>query len=305
MRRRRALQAGLGSGLTLALGCRSRPLELWIGGDVHLGVGGLARPLEPLGFLLGEALGVVNLEGPVREGVAGDERSGDAVRLANSSPRLGALAAAGVVAASVANNHALDFGEAGEADTVAAVRAAGLGAVGGSAGPCPIERRDLTPAVVVTSHDLSGPGVLLGIASELEEAARHGPLISLFHVTGPPSYLPSPLLSQAAEIALSLGARAVVSHGTHAVGPVERRGRQVVAWGLGNLLFACDCTDQRDGAILKLRLEGDETRATIIPVDAGLRGEPARPSHDAKLMFDLFASIGSSQLTASGESATF
>jgi hypothetical protein len=187
--------------------------------------------------------------------------------------------------------------------TQTALVAHGIAPAGGAAGPGVLsvgERR-----VVVTAHDLTD-GVPAALADELHAARAQGDaLVSTFHVTGPPSYLPRPELRFAVDVALDAGAVVIAAHGTHALGPVERRGRAVIAWGLGNLLFACDCTDDIDGAILRVSIDGDAVRADIIPIDAGLQGAAARPAHDPQLIFDLFDALGSSPLLREKSFARF
>jgi hypothetical protein len=159
--------------------------------------------------------------------------------------------------------------------------------------------------VVITAHDLGG-GVPAGLSSELADARALGDaLLSTFHVTGPPSYLPRPELRAAVDIALAAGARVIAAHGTHALGPVERRGGAVIAWGLGNLLFACDCTDEVDGLILRVSIDRHEVRARIIPIDAGLRGGDARNGHNPSLILDLLDALGSSPLRREASAAFF
>ena len=79
----------------------------------------------------------------------------------------------------------------------------------------------------------------------------------------------------------------------------------MIAWGLGNLLFDCSCTSERDGALLTVRVRGEELEATVIPIDAGLGDEPTQLSHDPALIFDLLEAIGSSPLARKGERAGF
>ena len=135
--------------------------------------------------------------------------------------------------------------------------------------------------MVVAAYDLSG-GVPRNLEEGLHAARQRGNLlIASFHVAGPPSYLPHPELRSAVKIAIAAGAKIVVAHGTHAIGPVERRGNLVVAWGLGNLVFACDCTDEREGLLLEIVLrDGEIDSASVIPIEAGFQGEPARVSAD-------------------------
>lgn len=267
------------------------PIELWIGGDAHLGDDGSGR-LSEIAPVLDGAVGIVNLEGPVAPATP----PGSGVRLHNAPRALGSLRSAGVRAAGIANNHGLDSGPEGPERTARELRAAGITPAGLDAGAAVLEiagRR-----VVVTAHDLGRGAPPANLGDELGAArARGDVLVSTFHVSGPASYLPRAELRRAAEIAMAAGAEVVAAHGTHAVGPVERRGGAVIAWGLGNLAFSCDCTGEIDGAILRVSISGDRIDARIVPIDAGLKGAPAKPAHDPMLMFELFEAIGSSPIT--------
>ena len=272
-------------------------VALWIGGDVHLGDRGI--DLAPLGALV-SGLGVVNLEGPAGEGAAASTSE----RLANAPELLSGLFAGGVRVVGIANNHAGDLGVEGPARTAEASRRAGLLPAGAPAGAALLSAAGLT--IAITAHDL-GTQAPPHLAEDLAAAlAKSDVLVATFHVTGPATYLPRPELRDAVAIALRAGARVVAAHGTHAVGPVERRGDAVIAWGLGNLVFACDCTRDDEGAILRVTLSRHgAVRAAIVPVRAGLRGAPARPEPDAPLAFDLLEALGSSPLRREGDRAFF
>jgi poly-gamma-glutamate capsule biosynthesis protein CapA/YwtB (metallophosphatase superfamily) len=248
------------------------------------------------------APGLVNLEGPVGAGDAG--AGGEPLRLLHAAAALAELRAAGVVVAGIANNHARDAGAGGVAATVRALAAAGVQAAGGDAGPATIALGPLR--VVVAAHDLTA-GVPATLAAELTAARRRGDvLIATFHVTGPPSYLPRPELADAVAIALNAGAAVIAAHGTHELARVERRGRAVIAWGLGNVAFACACTDEQSGALLEVALGPDGAgEAAIVPIDAGLGDGAARAAGDPALTFELLEALGSTRLTRRGGGAWF
>ena len=159
---------------------------------------------------------------------------------------------------------------------------------------------------MVTAHDLEA-GVPAGLAGELAAARRAGDvLVATFHVTGPTTYLPRPELVDAVAIALDAGAAVVAAHGTHALARVERRDHAVIAWGLGNLAFACACTDEPVGGALAVELaRAGAGAAALIPVDAGLAGAPARASTDPAFTYELLAALGSSPLTPAADRARF
>jgi poly-gamma-glutamate capsule biosynthesis protein CapA/YwtB (metallophosphatase superfamily) len=271
--------------ILLSVAAAEPTAELWIGGDVFLGAG-VPSALKRLAPQLEGAAGIINLEGPVGSAPA---RRDAGLLLLNAAGGLEDLAKAGVRVAGIANNHAGDSGPEGGAQTRRALEKAGILPAGFAA---LLEVNGLK--VAVTAHDLSS-GVPPNLASELERARRGADvLVSTFHVTGPALYLLSAELKEAVEVAANAGARVIASHGTHTLGPVERRGGVVTAWGLGNLVFNCDCTDERDGLVLRVRLSrAGVVEAAAIPIRAGLRGEGAAPAPDAAQLFDLLESLGS------------
>jgi hypothetical protein len=268
---------------------------VFVGGDVHLGQHGRDVLAELRPHLVG-ARGVVNLEGPVGS-------TASMGQLANAAAGLPGLRRAGVVVAGVANNHARDFGAEGVERTLHALRGAGLYPAGGPAGAA-----EVAPGVVVTAHDLTD-GVPGELAADLRRAKASNAgiqaLIATFHVTGPALYSLRPELRDAVDVAVACGASLVAAHGTHQLARVERRvsehGPSVIAWGLGNLVFDCPCTRERDGLVVRARFRhGQLVEARVLPIDAGLDGAPARPAADAALTFELLRKLGSSPLDVRG-----
>jgi poly-gamma-glutamate capsule biosynthesis protein CapA/YwtB (metallophosphatase superfamily) len=276
-------------------------VDLWLGGDVHLG----ARDEDRLAVLAAEfegALGVINLEGPVAEGPS------DRERLRNSAGGLAWLARRGVAVAGVANNHALDLGLDGVAHTRAALGAVGIAAAGRNPGETTgarwvlVEQHGLDIAVVAYDLSLSTAHTdgdmdarhAAELRRAVEGAAAQAPVVVVtLHVKGVPSYLPTRELQQAVSVAVDAGARIVAAHGTHALARVERRAGAVIAWGLGNLIFECECTSERDGLIVRVRASRHALeRVEVIPVDAGLHGAPATLAGEAGLTLDLLESLG-------------
>jgi poly-gamma-glutamate synthesis protein (capsule biosynthesis protein) len=267
--------------------------ELWFGGDVHLGPGG-ARALAPLAAAMRPADGIVNLEGPIDP--RGDKDGGvvrepGALRLFNGAGTAKELAGSGIVAASIANNHADDAGPEGQVATAQALVRAGISPFGGKAQVAVLARGDLQ--IALAAYDL-GAGVPPGLAAELAVTRQSGDVLAVsFHTTGQPLYLPEPPLREAADIALAAGAAVVVAHGTHSLAGAERRGAAVVAWGLGNVAFACDCTDEREALVLRVTLgKGGVESAALVPIDAGLRGAQARVAADPAPVLDLLTALG-------------
>jgi hypothetical protein len=267
---------------------------LWLGGDVHLG----QRGGEALDGLDLDGPLIINLEGPI--GAAPEPST--AQRLVNPPDTARRLAKARVLAAGVDNNHALDLGPKGLDATREALLAEKVVPLGLSV----LSVAGVTATVVQV--DLSR-----GVPADLESRLRWavdapGVAIVLFHVLAPPLYTPDPPLTAAVEVAVQAGADAVLVHGSHAIGAVERRGPTLVAWGLGNLAFDCDCTTEDEGLLVRLEVGPTQvSRATAVPMRAGLLGVKARRAgpDEAKVDLDLLESLGSKLLARSATTADF
>jgi len=281
-----------------------RTADLWLGGDVSLGDGGRGQ-LQGISGMVQGAAGIVNLEGPA---AMRPQLKAGSLRLWNAPAALPEISALNVKVAGIANNHAGDAGAGGEQRSAANLRERGIAPAGGPAGAAFFEVNGLV--IAVTAHDLMH-GVPTNLAEDLAAARRQAViggvarpvdlLIATFHVTGPPSYLPRPELRLAVETAYRAGATVIAAHGTHVVGPVERREHAVIAWGLGNVAFACDCTNEQDAILLRVRVApGEVLKAEVVPIRAGLNKKPAGPSQDANGVFDLLEAIGSRKLERKG-----
>lgn len=269
-------------------------IEFWFGGDLHLGDLD-PEVLAPLREIVSpNAIGVLNLEGPIAASSSEPQfELGEVPVLRNSESVPEVLRDLGVGVVGVANNHADDYGAVGRRATISLLRAANLVAVGGDAGVAMIEREGIRLAI--TAHYVR-PGERPKFADELREArVRADHLIVTFHVDGPPSYLPSSELRAAVEVAVAASASLIIAHGSHALARLERREGSVIAWGLGNLAFACPCTDEIDAALLRVRLRRNAlTLVEWIPIEAGLGGDTVAQHPEPALLIDLLASLGSS-----------
>lgn len=273
--------------------------ELWLGGDVNLGDGGKGQLKSIAGMVQGMA-GIVNLEGAVSERLPDEGH----LRLWNASAALSELSALNIRVAGIANNHSNDAGATGPEQTIKVLREHGILPSGGAAGAAMLQINGIM--IAVTAHDLT-QGVPASLDADLAAARRRSQvLIATFHVTGPASYISRPELRQAVEIAYHAGANVIVAHGTHALGPVERRPHAVIAWGLGNVAFSCNCTEEEDAILLYLVVGKDKViSAEVLPLQAGLNGRPAKPSPEPNAILDLLDAIGSSPLQRKEASASF
>jgi poly-gamma-glutamate synthesis protein (capsule biosynthesis protein) len=82
---------------------------------------------------------------------------------------------------------------------------------------------------------------------------------------------------------------------------VERYGRGVIAYSLGNFAFGCDCTDVSDAYVLGFTIDpaGAAQDVVLTPIAAGLSRPPVRardPGLRAQLA-DLCHDLGSAPIT--------
>jgi poly-gamma-glutamate synthesis protein (capsule biosynthesis protein) len=185
------------------------------------------------------------------------------------------LAAAGFDVMSLPNNHSTDAGPQGLLDTLAAVEAAGMRAVGAGAdaaaahSPMTVEGE---LAVGFLAYDATGvatsAGVDAGVASWDEDRAaaavrelRNQVDLVVVSVHGGTEYLrvADPGMLEIAEMLIAAGADVVWGHGAHVVQPVQlaepRAG--IVATSLGNFLFDQSGDDRTQGAMLEV-VAGEE-----------------------------------------------
>ena len=188
-----------------------------------------------------------------------------------------ALAAAGVRGVSLANNHALDYGAEGLADTLAELSAAGIAAAG--AGPDTERARRGTVVaagefrvglLAVTDHPVeyaatqSSPGVALAdltsglpdwIPAELTRLRAEADAVVAFPHWGPNmTTKPTRLQRRVARALIDAGADLVAGHSAHVFHGIERIGGHFALYDLGDALddYAVDGRLRNDLGILTL-----------------------------------------------------
>ena len=273
---------------------------------------GADYPFALIAPLMDGDIGLANLEGALTE-------RGEAWPKGynfRTPPRFASgLANAHFTVATLANNHTLDFGEIGLLDTIAALDAANVRHIGAGANaaearaPAIVEVNGLRVAFLgyVATPDEGGgfsvrawqagpamAGVAIGsadaIATDVAAARRIADFVIVAGHAGD-EYRTTPNATQRALVAAALaaGADAYIGAHAHVVQPIELRGAQLVAYGLGNFIFALDDVDRanipapRVSLILKLTLTkgAGVTSWNAIPVtqdEAQGRPRPATPA---------------------------
>jgi poly-gamma-glutamate capsule biosynthesis protein CapA/YwtB (metallophosphatase superfamily)/putative cell wall-binding protein len=238
------------------------PVTLAFGGDVHgegrvrshLLAGG--NPLSEVALLLQRAdLAVVNLETAV--GTSGRPQPGKTYTFQAPPVLLDALRAAGVDVVSLANNHALDYGHAALAETIALARAARVAPVGAGRNaaeayaPALFRANRRTVAVVGLSRVLpagwaAGPG-RAGIASAYDVAAaeravraaaeRADVVVVMIHWGVELAECPDGHQLDLARRLTAAGADVVAGHHPHVLQGIQRIGPSLVHLSLGNFVW--------------------------------------------------------------------
>jgi poly-gamma-glutamate synthesis protein (capsule biosynthesis protein) len=239
------------------------------GGDLQLG--GRTSEAQLAGLsLLGEAdLRIANLEGPITaRGREGEEKFA-------ASPSVAPWLRGRVDALSLANNHALDQGVEGRADTERALESLGIAGIAD-------ERRVRGVTVIARQFEPDDPLEGSQLIADVARAER--PVIVTLHWGHTGSLLPSSEQQRLARRLIDAGAVAVLGHGPHTVQGVERRGRGVIAYSLGNLAFSCACTEVSDAYLLKFRIvDGGADGVETVPITAGIKGAAPKRSDDPGL----------------------
>jgi poly-gamma-glutamate synthesis protein (capsule biosynthesis protein) len=220
-----------------------------------------------------------------------------------------ALTAGHISVVTLANNHIMDYGAVGLTDTIAALDAAGVQHIGAGA-----DAAAAHTAVIVTVRGLrvaflgyvltpaegggfsitswaagpGKPGVAIGDAATIRAdvaAARQAADFVIVAVHAGDEYRTTPNATQRtlAQAALDAGADAYIGAHAHVVQPVELRGRQLVAWGLGNFVFDLDPVDlanipaPRVSLILNITLTKGRGVTGYQPVPVTLDADQDRP----------------------------
>jgi poly-gamma-glutamate synthesis protein (capsule biosynthesis protein) len=285
--------------LLLCLG--AAPVTVSAAGDLHLGSASTGAHVAPLSGLLQGDVRFVNLEGPVTKsgresGLAADGTPTGPLRF-NAPPAAAKWLKGRVDAVSLANNHALDQGEQGLAETVALLRAQGIQAATSSTDAV-LERKGRRLRLI--ARELPGPWTPeteAALEARVRQAREEGPVLVSLHWGSTGALLPTEDQRRLAGRLIDAGATAVLGHGPHTPQGIERRGRGIIAYSLGNLAFACGCTEERDAYVLRFRIDkgGAAVDVEAVPLEAGLRAPPrrARDAGVAQLLQSLSEDLGS------------
>ena len=271
---------------------RVRPVTLAAAGDVNLD-GAAPDAWTSVAPVLRKAdLAVANLECSVSE--RGIAAVGKEFTFRGPPAALRGVAAAGIDAVTVANNHAVDFGREAFLDTLAAVRRAHIKVAGGGRDLASARRpvmpgagglrvallgySDVRPLGFDAAAGVPGtaPAFPELIAADVRAARKRADAVVVYFHWGE-ELMTVPTLRQRDLAATAFGAGADVLLGAHphVLQPVERPSpRKLVGWSLGNFVFAAYSPGTTSTGILLVALGADGARgARLLPA----RIEGTRP----------------------------
>lgn len=203
------------------------------------------------------------------------------IRAHPSSARV--LANAGIDVASVANNHAFDFGARGALDTQLALRDAGVTPIGGGRGdearaPVIREVRGLRVGILAFAEQVNHPpgrGATIAWlnAQSIEDvrALKARVDVVLVSIHWGHEFAEEPTAAQVAlaHRLVDAGADAIIGHHPHVLQSVERYRDRPIVYSLGNFVFGRQPSPRDLSAILELSLRrGPQpiARAALRPV---------------------------------------
>ena len=262
---------------------RVRPVVVAAAGDVNLGdrtanaisAHGVGYPWTGIGAVLRDAdLAIANLECAVSRG--GTPLPGKEYTFRGSPTAMPAVARAGVDVLSLANNHSVDYGQEALLDTIRHARRAGLVTVGAGADlaaarrPARVELGGLRIAILGYSDvrplgfdaGVGRPGAAPAFAELIDPDVRRARraadvVIVYFHWGTELATTPDARQRSLADLAFRAGATIVLGAHPHVLQPVQRGGSKLVAWSLGNFVFAANSAGTTATGILLAHLGAD------------------------------------------------
>ncbi len=278
-------------------------VTLAFAGDVHFA--GRVRPrlrshprdvLGPIGAVLARAdIAMINLESAVTDGGTPEPKE---FHFRAPPAALTALAAAGVDVVTMANNHGVDYGPAGLADTLAAARTPlvsviGIGADAAQAyAPYLTNVRGTRVAILAASQvsdrtaavwaaGQTSPGIATAFAIDrllaaVQAARARADLVVVYlHWGAEGQACPTSAQLFLARRLTGAGADAVVGTHAHLLLGAGWLGRGYVAYGLGNFLWWRDNAYSNDTGVLTLRVRRHRVvGATLTPARIDGDGVP-------------------------------
>ena len=161
-----------------------------------------------------------------------------------------------VEAVTLANNHSLDYGQTGLADTRRTLEALSIAAGGDKETFLYTTERGLRIGVY-TAYHIGKAEIRSAVASLREQGAQI--IIAAFHMGTEGSYTPTPWQQEVCRYAADCGADIVYNSHPHVLQPVEQWGDSLIFYSMGNFCFGGNRNpSDKDTAVIQVAVEVDE-----------------------------------------------
>ena len=211
---------------------------------------------------------IINLEGPLTDSTSGAQSKTFAFRGPTAYTQI--MTGSSVEAVTLANNHALDYGQAGYDSTTKVLSEAGITYVEKNKTAMYTTESGLKIGLYAAAFDFSTDGIKKGIANLRNDGAEI--VICAFHWGNEGEYRPTADQQKFAKVAIDAGADVVYGHHPHVLQKIEQYNGGYIFYSLGNFSFGGAALPQDyDTALLQLDVIRDENgkislgELTIIP----------------------------------------
>ncbi len=229
-------------------------------------------------------INLANLESPLAR--CGREFTAKKFRFRGEPAVAPALARAGFNLVTLANNHSMDFGWPALAETRGHLRETGIAWIG--AGENLEQARSMAlftvrgKRVAFLGYSLTqpieffaaprrpgtAPGYSKLVAADVAAArGKADYVIVSFHWGREASTTVQAYQRDTAHRAIDAGADVIIGHHPHVLQGVERYRRGIIFYSLGNFAFASTSTIADVSALVRLRLDGIQRQAELLPLD--------------------------------------
>ena len=243
---------------------------------------------HPFGALASELkaadITIANLESPIARG--GTEFTGKKFRFRAEPAVAGALKRVGIQLVTLANNHSMDFGGTGLAETMLHLEAAGISSIGAGVNLAAARRMALytikgkkiaflgysltQPTEFFAGRNRPGtaPGYEKIYVEDIRRARQRGRYVIVsFHWGTEGKRETQPYQQAAARKAIDAGADVILGHHPHVLRGIERYRNGIILYSLGNFAFASKSRSADTGLIVRLRFGDGRREAELLPLD--------------------------------------
>jgi poly-gamma-glutamate synthesis protein (capsule biosynthesis protein) len=230
-------------------------------------------------ILLAHDVVVGNLEGTITGNPSVVQVDNTVLRFTFEPQFAQVLRGAGLTVVSLANNHALDFGEFGFEDTLHHLTEAGLTAFGS-----PYNEQKLAVQTTLHGKDFCfigyhelfnrDPSAVVEKIKEIESRCDY--TVVFAHWGEEYSQEPTASQRELARLFVDNGADLIIGAHPHVVQPVEIYNNVAIFYSLGNFIFDQGWRSEvKRGLMVSVELEGNMQRFTLIPVNTYLEASLA------------------------------